>query len=253
MELGTGNKRINTNATSSASSRPSAWSFNGEAYSGPHTDSLRKGFIRKVYGILSAQLLLTVMISVFMSSSATMRTAVIASGSAIIWTVLIVALVILIALHQYKTVHPTNLYLLFAFTAVESVSIGLVCAMFTENGMGYLVLQAAMITTSIFVGLTLFTFQSRIDFSFLGAGLFAGLWIIVIWGLFSLVFGSGGGFIYSVFGALLFSGFILFDTWRITSVYGYDDYVVACIDLYLDILNLFLHILRILAIFAKKN
>jgi FtsH-binding integral membrane protein len=42
-------------------------------------------------------------------------------------------------------------------------------------------------------------------------------------------------------------GYIVFDTYMITSRLGYDDYIVAAIELYLDLVNLFLYILKILA------
>jgi len=45
------------------------------------------------------------------------------------------------------------------------------------------------------------------------------------------------------FGALLMSGWIIYDTWQIMARLGPDDYILAVIDLYLDIINLFLFIL----------
>jgi len=53
---------------------------------------------------------------------------------------------------------------------------------------------------------------------------------------------------YSLFGALLFSAFIIFDTWKIANILSPDDYIIACNELYLDIINLFLYILSILGI-----
>lgn len=46
---------------------------------------------------------------------------------------------------------------------------------------------------------------------------------------------------------LLFSGFILYDTQMIMKRLNVDEYVVAVLSLYLDILNLFLNILRIVS------
>jgi FtsH-binding integral membrane protein len=45
---------------------------------------------------------------------------------------------------------------------------------------------------------------------------------------------------------LVFSGLLIFDTWRIRNVYGPDDYVPAAVQIHLDLLNLFLGILRVL-------
>ena len=44
---------------------------------------------------------------------------------------------------------------------------------------------------------------------------------------------------------LVFSGLLVFDTWRLRNVYGPDDYVPAAVAIYLDLLNLFMAILRI--------
>ena len=50
----------------------------------------------------------------------------------------------------------------------------------------------------------------------------------------------------SVCGAGLFSVFIIVDTQMIMRKLSSDEYVLGAINLYLDILNLFLYILRIL-------
>ena len=42
------------------------------------------------------------------------------------------------------------------------------------------------------------------------------LLLLIFWGLFSLFFPALAGGLYSLFGALLFSGFIIFDAWQIT-------------------------------------
>jgi FtsH-binding integral membrane protein len=110
------------------------------------------------------------------------------------------------------------------------------------------VLMALGITTSLFLGLTAFTLQSKWDFSFLGAGLSSVLWILLFWGICMSLFGSSSElrYLYSLAGAIIFSLYIVFDTWKISQVYGPDDYILGAIDLYLDIINLFLFILRLL-------
>jgi FtsH-binding integral membrane protein len=46
----------------------------------------------------------------------------------------------------------------------------------------------------------------------------------------------------------VFGGLLVFDTWRIvrSGVYGEDDYVAAAVQIYLDLLNMFLAVLRLL-------
>ena len=50
----------------------------------------------------------------------------------------------------------------------------------------------------------------------------------------------------AVGGAILFSCFIVFDTHMIMHKVSAEEYIHAAINLYLDIINLFLHILRII-------
>lgn len=53
-------------------------------------------------------------------------------------------------------------------------------------------------------------------------------------------------------GAILFSLFIIFDTHMMMHKLSAEEYIMAAINLYLDIINLFLHILRFLNA-AKSN
>jgi FtsH-binding integral membrane protein len=45
---------------------------------------------------------------------------------------------------------------------------------------------------------------------------------------------------------LVFSGLMVFDTCRLRNVYGPEEYVMAAVAIYLDLLNMFLAILRLL-------
>ena len=154
---------------------------------------------------------------------------------------------VLIALMMFKNQHPLNAQLLFVWTLMEAYTVGVVCASYTAAGQGRIVVEALVLTALIFATLTAYTFQSKRDWSFMEAGLMSSLWLLIFWGLFSWFVPSLAGGLYSLFGALVFSGFIIFDTWQITERFGYDDHILASITLYLDILNLFLFILRLLS------
>jgi protein lifeguard len=124
--------------------------------------------------------------------------------------------------------------------------IGIVTALYAQSGQGGLIVEAVFITATVFIGLTLFTLQSKWDFSFLGAGLGVVLWILVLWSFFGLIFGLAQGSVYALLGSVLFSGYIIFDTYMIAERLDSEDYIVAAIQLYLDLMNLFLMILRLL-------
>ena len=59
--------------------------------------------------------------------------------------------------------------------------VGTITAIYEENGAGDLVVEAVFITATVFILLTIFTLQSKWDFSFLGAGLGVCLWIMILW------------------------------------------------------------------------
>ena len=59
-------------------------------------------------------------------------------------------------------------------------------------------------------------------------------------------------FVLSIGGALIFCGFIIFDTHMIMHKLSPEEYIMGAVNLYLDFINLFLHILRIMQS-ARKN
>lgn len=209
----------------------------------------RGNFIRKVYGILSAQMALTAATCACAMLVDPVRSVFVSLGHSIIYTLLIFvpALAILCMLRRFKAQHPVNYYLLLAFTVLMSLSLGGVCAQYQEAGLGALILEAAGMTAVVFGGLSAYALRSGKDFTWLGGVLTMGLLGLVMFGFLGGLFGFSGGAALALLGVLLFSGFILYDTSRILKVYGPDDAVVAAIELYLDILNLFLCVLQLLS------
>ena len=53
---------------------------------------------------------------------------------------------------------------------------------------------------------------------------------------------------FAIIGTIVFCGFIIYDTNNIMRYCGVDDYIIAAIELYLDVVNLFLFILQILSL-----
>jgi modulator of FtsH protease len=99
-----------------------------------------------------------------------------------------------------------------------------------------------------FTGLSSYALISKRDFSFLRGFLSMGIW--VIFGALMLSFFVGGttfSLAISSVGILLFGGYILYDTSRMLRDPTNRDAVGAAIGLYLNFLNLFIFLLRILA------
>lgn len=215
--------------------------------------SVRAGFLYKVYSILAIQLGITSVLCVAFMYIEPLRVAVLSVGALLSTVAVVAALVTLLGLFGSKDSHPANLYWLGAFTVAEATSIGVICALYQENGMGILVLQALVITLAIFSSITLYCFVTKKDFSFLGGALYAALVGLLIASVCSLLLGLTGhrspwiALAISWFGAILFTLYIFYDTSVIMNHLGPDDYVIAAVTLYLDIINLFLYVLQILA------
>ena len=205
----------------------------------------RRIFIRKVYSILAVQLIASFAVCAFMALHQPTHVYVLTHAWPVVLSIFLSFLLIM-TLMCYKDKSPQNMYLLAAFTFVEAFMVGTVTTAYAEENAG-IVLEAVFLTGAIFIGLTVFTFQSKIDFSFLGAFLSMGLGALILWGFFAMLFGVGTGYVYALLGCIIFSGYILFDTWLIMDKLNPHEYVLAAIMLYLDIINLFLYILQLLA------
>jgi FtsH-binding integral membrane protein len=109
--------------------------------------------------------------------------------------------------------------------------------------------QAGLLTLSTFGVLSLYTVVSKRDFSAWGSFFIVGLWVLIATSLINMFVGSAVGSLWIAGGAVLvFSGLLVFDTWRIvrSGQYGPDDYVPAAVNIYLDLLNMFLAIISLL-------
>lgn len=140
--------------------------------------------------------------------------------------------------------YPTNLLFLSGFTLLEAYAISVVTSFYESR----IVLQALILTLGLFVGLTLFACQTKYDFTNWMPYLFGALWFLILFGFVAMFVphSSTLELVYGGLGALIFSGYILVDTQLIMRHYHVEEEIAASISLYLDVLNLFLSILRIL-------
>ncbi|EDV29304.1 uncharacterized protein TRIADDRAFT_49581 [Trichoplax adhaerens] len=199
--------------------------------------SIRLAFLRKVYGIVCTQLLLTTATCALFMFVPTLK-AFIQTSHAIVFICMALTIVTLVALMMKQREAPTNMYLLMAF-------VSLVYSFTIYDSV--IVLEAFFLTLAITTALTAFTFQSKYDFSAWGAGLISILWMLIVAGFLQLFFKSeAADMVLAIGGALLFCAFIIFDTQLILKRLSPEDYIIAAINLYLDIINLFIELLRIL-------
>lgn len=140
---------------------------------------------------------------------------------------------------------PANIGLVLLFTFGMGVVISPALYVYGQQQPG-LITQAAILTIGAFGVLTAYAFISRRDFSAWGSFFMVGLWVVIGTMVLNMFFRNPALDLWLAgVTVLVFSGLLVFDTWRLRNVYGPDDYVPAAVAIYLDLLNLFMAILRI--------
>ncbi|KAF7804725.1 BI1-like protein [Senna tora] len=209
---------------------------------------LRWSFIRKVYSIITFQLLATIAVASVVVFVRPIAHFFVASGAGLaLYIVLIITpFIVLCPLYYYHQKHPLNYLLLAIFTITLAFAVGLTCA-FTS---GKVILESVILTTVVVVSLTLYTFWAAKrghDFNFLGPFLFGAVLVLMVFALIQILFPLGkiSVMIYGCLASIIFCGYIIYDTDNLIKRYSYDEYIWAAVSLYLDVINLFLSLLTI--------
>ena len=145
-----------------------------------------------------------------------------------------------------KAEFPMNIGLVLLFNFVMGVFISPTLFIYGRQQPG-VIGQAAVLTIGAFGILTMYAFVSRRDFSAWGGFLIVGLWVLIGTMFLNFFFQNNTVSLWlASVSVLLFSGLLVFDTWRLRNFYGPDEYVGAAVQIYLDLLNMFMAILRIM-------
>lgn len=215
--------------------------------------SIRRGFIRKVYLTLMIQLLVTVGIICAFLYWTDLR----------LWTwdnywfsytMIAVVMVLVVALSCCDNLRrqvPLNFIALGLFTVAEGVMLGALAARFEAEA----VLWAMLATALVSLALSLFAFQTKWDFTMLNGSLWVLLWTVFSFCLLCAILRSQYLYIlYACLGTLVFSLYLVFDTQLILGgkhrkyEVSPEEYVFAALNLYLDIVSLFLVLLKLISL-----
>ncbi|HEX2723609.1 MAG TPA: Bax inhibitor-1/YccA family protein [Gemmatimonadaceae bacterium] len=201
----------------------------------------RATLVRRTYALVFVSVLFTIAGSMFALS----QTALLQAIAAHPWLTMFATFAPLLVLMPARQVFPANVGLLLLFSTVMGFAISPALYVYGQQQPG-LITQAAMLTIGAFGVLTAYAFTSRRDFSAWGSFFSVGLWVLIGTSLLNLYFRNPAMDLWLAgVTVLVFSGLLIFDTWRLRNVYGPDDYVSAAVAIYLDLLNLFMAILRI--------
>lgn len=213
---------------------------------------IRAGFIKKVYGILTVQILVTILLAIPFHRLPDLKEFVIANPALlwVAWGFAFIFILIITCFPGVAQTYPNNYLLLAAFTMVEAFIIGIYTAM--HNTMAVLI--AAGVTCLITIVLSIYAATTKTDFS--GMGIYLLVALVGIMGISIAAIITGIGWLMTlwlVLGVVLFSFYLVYDTQLIVGgkhqqyAFTVDDYVLAALCLYLDIINIFMYILQLTA------
>lgn len=204
----------------------------------------RATLVRRTYGLVFLSVVVTMLGSAFAFTQPALMGAVIQHP----FITFIAMFIPLMMAQRAAREFPKNVILTLLFTFIEGIWLAPFLALTERNAPGA-VMSAAALTLVAFGGLTLYALVSRRDFSAWGSFFIIGLLVLFVAIIINaFVASAAAGVWIAMIGVLIFSGLLVFDTWRFlrSGTFGPDDYVIAAVQIYLDLLNMFIFILSLL-------
>jgi FtsH-binding integral membrane protein len=212
-------------------------------------------FIRSVYNWMAIGLALTGFVAFFVSNSQTMMRLIF--GNQLIFFGLIIgelALVFSISarVHKMQASTATSLFVLYA--ALNGATLSAIFLIYTRSS----ITSTFFICAATFVASSIYGMATKRDLTAMGQFMFMGLIGIVIASVVNLFIRSSGvSLIVSYIGVIVFVGLTAYDTQKLRTMAlsqpdGLDagtirkGAILGALTLYLDFINLFLMLLRIL-------
>uniref|UniRef100_A0A1A8SJZ7 Glutamate receptor, ionotropic, N-methyl D-aspartate-associated protein 1 (Glutamate binding) n=1 Tax=Nothobranchius rachovii TaxID=451742 RepID=A0A1A8SJZ7_9TELE len=216
--------------------------------SGFEDKSIRQAFIRKVFSVLTAQLLVTFsFVAVFtFVNDAKLFVRRNPWTYYVSYAVFFVSLIVLSCCGDFRRKHPWNLVALSILTLSLSYMVGMIASFYNTET----VIIAVGITAVVCFTVVLFSLQSKYDFTSCRGVLFVCLIVLLLFSILCIFIRNRILHIfYASLGALLFTCFLAVDTQLLLGnkklALSPEEYIFAALNLYTDIINIFLYILAI--------
>ncbi|XP_075037175.1 protein lifeguard 3 [Mixophyes fleayi] len=214
--------------------------------------AVRHAFIRRVYAIISVQLLVTVAIIAIFTFVVPVKNFV--RGNPAVYyasyAVFFVTYMVLACCQGPRRRFPWNIILLSVFTLAMSFMTGTMASFYSTPA----VLICIGITAIVSIAVTVFCFQTKVDFTSCG-GLFAVLGIVFfITGIVTAIVLSFKyiywlHMLYAGIGAVLFTLFLAYDTQLVIgnrkNAISPEEYIYGAMQIYTDIIYIFINLLQI--------
>jgi len=163
------------------------------------------------------------------------------------FTAVIAEFILLFALKANRRRRPLNVILLYLFTFCSGLTLAPILIFANVMRGNIIIFQAFLITAGVFFSLIGYAMVTKKNFSKLGGFLFMALMGLIVSSLIFMFFpGPILFFAINIGSVIIFSLFVLYDMSNIMRRFTNADAVDAACDLYLDFVNLFIAILRIL-------
>jgi FtsH-binding integral membrane protein len=226
----------------------------------PGAEVLVNDFIRSVYNWMAIGLGLTGLMALYTSSSKTMLGLIF--GNPFIFFILIAAelgLVFAISGRIHKMSAGTATSLFVIYSALNGLTLSFIFLAYTRAS----IVSTFFICGATFIGCSVYGWTTRKDLTSWGSFLFMGLIGIIIASVVNIfIRSSATSMIISYIGVIVFVGLTAYDTQKIknmalTQPAGLEGEVIrkgailGALSLYLDFINLFLMLLRILGKFRE--
>ncbi|KAM5179905.1 protein lifeguard 2 [Mantella aurantiaca] len=215
-------------------------------------DRVRRSFVRKVYSILSLQLLVTVSIVALFTFCDPVKEYV-QTNPGWYWASYIVfftTYLVLACCSGPRRYFPWNLILLCVFTLSMSYLTGMIASYYNTTT----VILCLGITALVCIAVTLFSFQSKVDFTSCHGILFVLVMVLFFSGLFLAIlipfqYVPWLHAVYATLGAIVFTLFLAFDTQVLMGSRRFtlspEEYIFGALNIYLDIIYIFSFFLQI--------
>nr|XP_025843400.1 protein lifeguard 1 [Vulpes vulpes] len=163
------------------------------------------------------------------------------------YAVFFISLIVLSCCGDFRRKHPWNLVALSILTVSLSYMVGMIASFYNTEA----VIMAVGITTTVCFTVVIFSMQTRYDFTSCMGVLLVSMVVLVIFAILCIFIRNRIlEIVYASLGALLFTCFLAVDTQLLLGnkqlSLSPEEYVFAALNLYTDIINIFLYILTII-------
>jgi FtsH-binding integral membrane protein len=214
--------------------------------------TVQRTFLTRVYGLMAVGLGITAVTALSMAASPALMQMFFGNPFMFYGAFIAeLALVVVFSARVAKASVSTSTAMLLAYSVLNGITMSFIFLRYT----GTSIFGTFVVAAGMFGGLSLYGAATKKDLSSWGSFGMMGLWGVILAGIVNIFLGSSlMGFVISVAGVATFVALTAYDTQKIQALYNHqsseDDQtrlaLSGALTLYLDFVNLFLFLLRLL-------